>query len=227
MPPALRSLLPLLLSLCLCLAGGRTAHAESVVLDFAGPLGDNGLPSAWAFKRWAPVVTLGETFEAQARVVDDSGRRALSVRAVNAGLTVGTRRSLDIRRLPVVSWSWKAVEIPTRGSFRSRATNDQALQLLFGFEGGKVVGYIWDGASEVGATGSGLSWQEDVRVIVVEAGSAKVGRWIEEKRNLRDDFVSLFGQEPPALGGVALQSNSQHTASSAIGLLGPIRLSSE
>jgi len=196
---------------------------DAVVFSFDGASG--GLPSGWDFNRWAPVVTLGQTYETAARVVQDGGRPALYVRSANAGFTVGTKRTVDVSTHPMASWSWKAEELPVNGSFRRRSTNDQALQLFFGFEGGTVVGYIWDSTGSVGASGSGLSWQQDVRVIVVEAGASKVGQWVSEKRDLAADYRTLFGTDPPMLGGVGVQCNSQHTVSAGSGFVGPITLS--
>jgi len=115
---------------------------------------------------------------------------------------------------------------PTPASFRKRAVDDQALQLLFGFAGGKVVAYVWDSTGTPGATGSGLSWREDVRVIVLLTGPSRLGRWVRERRDLHEDFRTLFGEEPPVLEGVAVQSNSQHTESAGSGWVGPIVLSS-
>lgn len=219
--------LPLLLLASLLGAGQPLAAGDSVVIGFSGALGENGLPASWSLKRWAPVLTAGSDFEAIGRVDDSSGRRALFIKAVKAGLTVGTRRAVDVNHYRYASWSWKAQELPTNASFRSRSTNDQALQLLFGFEGGKAVGYIWDSTGSPGASGSGLSWQEDVRVIVLQAGPGKLGQWVSERVDLLADYRKLFGQEPSTLGGIGLQCNSQHTASTASGYLGTITLSAE
>ena len=84
-----------------------------------------------------------------------------------------------------------------------------------------------DSSGKPGASGSGLSWREDVRVVVLQAGPSKVGRWVSERRNLRDDYAKLFGEAPPRLEGVAIQCNSQHTESEGHGLIGEIVLAAE
>ena len=207
-------------------AAGPASAADRVRLGFAGKLGGDGLPSGWDFNRWSPMMGLGD-FVAEAKVVTDGGRKVLSVRSVDAGFLVGTKRKVDVAKQPWASWRWKALKLPTGASFRQRSTNDQALQLLFGFDGGKVLGYIWDSSGKPGASGSGLSWREDVRVVVLQAGPSKVGRWVSERRNLRDDYAKLFGEAPPRLEGVAIQCNSQHTESEGHGLIGEIVLAAE
>jgi Protein of unknown function (DUF3047) len=205
-------------------ASNPVRAAEREVFGFEGPLGEHGVPAAWSFRRWSPVTGFGD-YEATARVDHGNGMAVLCMKSVRSGFIVGTKRNVDVTVLRQASWSWIAEALPAGGSFRERATNDQALQVLFAFDGGKVVSYVWDTAGPVGATGSGLSWQDDVRVTVLEAGPAKLGQWITERRDLYEDYRKLFGADPPRLIGVAIQSNSQHTDSTGAGCVGPVTLS--
>jgi hypothetical protein len=201
-----------------------TARArEPIVFGFAGTPGADGVPPPWKFKRWSPVMGFG-SFEASARIAQNDGKPVLCVKSVDSGFVVMVERKTEVGGLREVSWSWRAETLPKGGSFKARDTNDQALQVLFAFEGGKVVSYVWDTTGPVDATGSGLSWENDVQVIVLEAGASKLGQWVTERRNLHDDFRKLFGTEPSALKGVGVQSNSQHTQSSGAGCVGPILL---
>lgn len=203
---------------------------DPVVFHFDGPSTGGELPAPWSFERWWPVVGFGD-FRAEASVVDAAsagltghGAKVLHVDGADSGLMVGCEGEADVSELRFASWAWKATTLPTGGDFRAKETNDQALQLLFGFEGGKIVGYIWDTTGEVGASGSGMAWREDVRVIVLQSGSARLGSWVHERRDLYADFERLFGEPPPAFGGVAVQSNSQHTESEAAGYVSRITL---
>lgn len=212
-------------SVLLCLVTlPQTLQADGrVVFGFDGPPGDNGVPAPWSFRRWSPTLGFG-SFEAIAKVDKKDGTPVLCVKSVRSGFIVGTKRDMDASTLREVTWSWRAETLPKDGSFRERATNDQALQVLFTFDGGKVLSYVWDTTGPVGATGSGLAWENDVQVMVLEAGSAKLGQWVTERRNLHEDYRKLFGATPKQLQGVAVQSNSQHTDSSGAGCVGPITL---
>jgi hypothetical protein len=54
-----------------------------------------------------------------------------------------------------------------------------------------------------------------IKAVVMRSGTADLGTWINETRNVYDDYRKLFGEEPPAVRGVRLQINSQHTETSA------------
>ncbi len=210
--------------LALALALSPRAQAEDrLVFDFAGPPAKGGLPAPWTLERWSPVVPLGD-FVAEAKVITAAGRSVLHLRSADSGFLVGRKTRQDMTHWRRARWTWKAEVLPRGGDFRQRSTNDQALQLLFGFEGGRVLGYLWDNASPQGASGSGLSWREDVRVIVLRSAAAPLGQWQTEERDLHADFRRLFGEAPPALLGLAIQTNSQHTDSTAAGAIGPIEL---
>jgi hypothetical protein len=204
---------------------------DPVVLGFTGTPGPECVPAPWSFERWSPMVGFGD-YTASAQVISASGSGApagpvLELRCEQAGFIVGSERSLDLSAQRWASWSWRADLLPSGASFRARETNDQVLQLLFGFEGGEVLGYIWDSTGTVGASGSGLSWREDVRVMVLQAGPANQGRWVMERRDVLADFEALFGHAPGLMKGLAVQSNCQHTESSGHGSIGTITLSSE
>ena len=197
---------------------------DRVVLGFDGPPGDQGVPAPWSFRRWWPIASFSRDYEAAARVVRQGETPILCVKSVRSGLLVGTKREIDVAVLREATWGWSAETLPKGGNFRERSTNDQVLQVQFAFDGGKVLSYVWDTTGPVDATGSGLSWQDDVQVIVLEAGAAKLGQWLTESRNLYADYRKIFGTEPGRILGVAIQSNSQHTESSGAGCVGPITL---
>lgn len=44
--------------------------------------------------------------------------------------------------------------------------------------------------------------------VVVESGDANVGRWMEEERNLYEDYRRAFGEEPLPVNGVAIMGKS-------------------
>jgi hypothetical protein len=196
---------------------------ERVSFNFNSKTIREGLPVPWQFNRWSPLVGIG-SFEATARVEKQGGQNVLYLKSVASGFLVGAKRQVDVSRTPWASWRWKAETLPRGGNFKQRSTNDQALQLLFGFEGGNILGYIWDSTGTVGASGSGLAFREDVRVVVLQAGQAKVGQWVTERRNLIDDYRRLFKEAPGRFEGVGIQSNSQHTDSTGSGWVGEITL---
>ncbi|MBE2889621.1 DUF3047 domain-containing protein, partial [Geobacter anodireducens] len=50
------------------------------------------------------------------------------------------------------------------------------------------------------------------------------GKWLSEERNVYEDYVRLFGEEPPRAEGVALMTDSDNTGGEATAWYGDIVL---
>jgi hypothetical protein len=68
------------------------------------------------------------------------------------------------------------------------------------------------------------AYTERVRMIVVRSGAADAGRWVEEERNLYDDYRRAFAEEPPPIAGVAIMTDADDTGESATAWYGDIVL---
>jgi len=58
----------------------------------------------------------------------------------------------------------------------------------------------------------------------VESGNEKAGTWVSEERNIFEDYRKMFGEEPPALGGVAIMTDTDDTQDEATAYYGDISL---
>jgi hypothetical protein len=51
-----------------------------------------------------------------------------------------------------------------------------------------------------------------------------VGQWLDEKRNLLEDYRKRFGEDPPKAGAVAIMTDTDNTGEQAVAWYGPVRL---
>ncbi len=59
-------------------------------------------------------------------------------------------------------------------------------------------------------------------MIVVESGAGRIGSWIEEERDVYKDYLSAFGEEPPAISGIAIMTDTDNTDERAVAYYGDI-----
>lgn len=209
---------------CLCVLlpvrSSAAAPPEGVAFDFAGSVDEQSVPAPWVLK-----VKSGE---ARVGIVEDRQAKVLHLSCQEASFAIEREVNVDVRQLPVLTWTWKAVQLPPRGDVRASGTNDQALQLLLAFDGKKVLSYIWDTHAPVSTVADeSIGWPIGVtlKVLVVQSGHAALGQWATMTRNVLADYQQLFGKEPPLLKGMRVQSNCQNSKATAEGYVGPIRLS--
>jgi hypothetical protein len=153
-------------------------------------------------------------------VKEDGGQRYLHAYAKNLGIQAAKQSEWDLNAYPVLAWSWRAVEFPT-GADEKDGKNDSvlAVYLLVPYSrivGPKAVKYIW---SEKVPTGTRLNSNQGLtQVQVLQSGPEKRGQWIEERVNVRDDYMKYFEEKDvPKPAGIAVLTDSDDTKSSAQG----------
>jgi len=86
----------------------------------------------------------------------------------------------------------------------------------------RAVNYIWANRLPPGAflpnafTGNAV-------MVAVESGNGNAGRWIDEERNIVEDFRRAFGEDPPEIGAVAIMTDTDNTGEEAVAWYGAIR----
>jgi hypothetical protein len=195
-------------SVMLLVSHGVWAADSITVADFSSAAAGERVPAGWELKE--------KSGTADIAVVKDGEVSAVRFRCNNASFSLQKEVKVGLKQFPVLTWKWKVTKLPAGGDFRKSKTDDQAAQVFVAFTKAKSIVYIWD-------TNAPQGLMEDttpvffmhVKVVVVRSGPAETGKWIAETRNVYEDYKKLFGDEPPAVSGMRLQVNSQHTGTSA------------
>lgn len=194
----------------LILPGAAWAEDRIVIADFSSGVDAKGIPAGWQLKE--------RSGKAEFAVVKDGGLHALHLKSSNTSFSIQKEINVDVRKYPILSWTWKVTKLPAGGDFRKSKTDDQAAQLFIGFTTTKAIVYVWDTTAPQGLMGDAVGvWPMNIKVVVVRSGPADIGKWLNETRNVYEDYKKLFGDEPPPAQGVRLQINSQHTETPAEG----------
>src|SRR5512144_919542 len=136
------------------------------------------------------------------KVVDDGEDQAIQLRTESSSFALEKSITVDLRQTPYLEWEWKVTVPPAGGDFSSPDTDDQAAQLLIVFpktffERRKIISYIWDPTASKGTIGAAAGpIYLNVKAIVVESGAGQIGHWLTEKRNIVEDYRTLFGEIP-------------------------------
>jgi len=67
-------------------------------------------------------------------------------------------------------------------------------------------------------------YTERVRMLVLESGAARLGEWVEERRDVHADYRRAFGTEAPPITGVAIMTDTDDTGETATAWYGDIAL---
>ena len=164
--------------------------------------------------------------------------------AAASGLTKAVR--IDPSVYPVVQWRWKVQNLLTRSDVTRKSGDDyparlyitfeydpnkvslgrrlkyKAGQALFGDIPIAALNYIWDTKAAIGTIVDN-AYTDFAKMIVVQSGAHKVGVWVDESRNVYQDYQHAFGEEPPLINGVAIMTDTDNTGEQATAYYGDIR----
>jgi len=198
--------------------------ADQVVIEDwkKPPLGAKGVPPDWKGQDWG-----SPTYDMT--IAENDGHRVLHLRSKDDGSTVSKdiKGKVDLKQTPILEWRWKAVVLPKGGDSRKKELDDQAAQLYVvwpRFPGpvrSRIIGYVWDTTAPVGTVVKSEK-TGTVTYIILRSGTADLGKWVTERRNVREDFKRIYGEEPDNPGAVSIAIDSNDTKSSAEALFGPI-----
>jgi len=218
-----------LVILTLTLSTLASAEAEFLVEDWTSQsLGSVGVPSGWT----------GESFGRRAfydlAIEADRDRRVLHLKSLDEHSTISKdiTGKVQIRATPVLEWTWKVAVLPIGGDLRGAQTSDLPIQLYVVWPRfptlvrSRVIGYVWDASAPAGLVTPSRKTAR-VTFIVLRSGSEDLGRWVQERRNVAEDYQRIFGEPPddPRIITISIDSNDTH--SSAEAFVGPIRFVAE
>jgi hypothetical protein len=167
-------------------------------------------------------------------------------RASYAALVKNVR--IDPRQYRIIKWRWKTSAVYDKGNETRKDGDDysarlyvifeyqpeklsawerlqfQAARLLYGeYPPTSAINYIWANRSPVGSIIPN-AYSSRSMMVVVESGKHRLGTWLEEQRNIYEDYLQAFRQEPPMITAIAIANDSDNTGESSISYFGDIVL---
>lgn len=204
------------------LAALAGAPASMVVEDWSRqPAGQRGVPEGWKTQTWgSPKYDFA--------IESGGSGPVLRLRSEGDSSNISKEVAVDLTEYPILEWRWKVTRLPAGADLRKKATDDQAAQLYVVFPRfptavrSRIIGYVWDTSAPEGlvvpSTKTGT-----VTYVVVRSGEGDRGRWITERRNVRDDYLQIYGEPPQEpVGGISIGIDSDDVKGRAESYFGPI-----
>jgi len=151
-----------------------------------------------------------------------------------------SRTQFNIFEYSAIRWRWKISNVYQNGNAMKKEGDDYPVRvyIIFQYDPGKAsfgkrikyglakkmngeypphssLNYIWanrDHKDDVLTN----TYAQDAKMIILQQGDKKAGKWIEENVNVIDDYRRAFHEDPPAEARLAIMSDSDNTGESAI-----------
>ena len=230
-----------LLILPVLLALAAFARPDYIVAAFSN-MSVGGTVTGWE------TMSLGDAPRTDYALVKDGGKTVVRARANQSASGLIRRVRVDPDRFPVLTWRWKVDGVLAKGDVRKKSGDDYPARIYITFDkdvselglGDRVkyralralgyddipvraLNYIWANKASEGQIVSN-PYTDWVKMIPVESGAGNAGTWRVETRDVVRDYRAAFGEDPPAINGIAIMSDSDNTKGSATAYYGDMRM---
>lgn len=239
----LRPLLPVPAAICLCLpfCGAARAAGPGPSIDLGLSTGyyrEGEVPEGWQLRR--RFLRGAGT----AQWVTEDGVAAVKLHSQATLTFLEKTVDIDIKEYPVVTWRWKVENILAGINERTLEGDDHPIRIFFVFApdasrqplwfrfkrrlyldwahghpmGGRFTEYLWSSHLKAGDTINDPGKPRQ-KLMVVEGGSANLGKWRHYERNLYEDFKKLYGEVPRRLIFIGILNDTDHTGQNAVSFI--------
>ena len=222
--------------------------AESTIRigDFSSLTPGSPLPTVWQ-----PLTFKKIKQHTQYRFVDDGGPTVVQADSRHSASGLIRKVSIDPRAYNKISWRWKVSSVYAKGDVALKSGDDfpARVYITFAYDPSRVgflekakyeaarliygetpplaaITYIWASRAPTGLMVAN-AYTDRVKMVVLQSGTARAGRWVVEKRDIYADYKKAFGGEPTRISGVAIMTDSDNTGESARAWYGDIVFSKE
>lgn len=235
----------LLVSAALLWPAAIMAEETLVIGNFSGADPENKIPGQWELLTFKDI-DRKTTYE----LVEKDGTTVLMARSDNSASGLIRKKRIDPEAFPIIQWRWKATGTYEKGNVSRKAGDDypariyitfeydpervgffekakfNAIKMIYGeYPPIAAINYIWASKAPTGTTVPN-PFTDRTMMIVVESGEERLGTWVEESRNIYEDYLSAFGEKPPMISGIAIMTDSDNTGESTVTYYGDIVMKS-
>lgn len=111
---------------------------------------------------------------------------------------------INIFETPILSWKVRAHALPENANEDDNDRNDSVASIYVAFDMGRIalfkkvpktIRYTWSTTLDEGTELSKFFGNQ--KIVVIESGHERAGKWVTFERNIVKDYQRLFGDNPP------------------------------
>ncbi len=181
---------------------------------------DDGLSENWEEKSFR-----GKT---SYEITKDQGIKCIKAVSTATASALYFKIKYDPAKYPYLTWKWKVANTISKGDATRKEGDDYAARVYvvfprFLFWKTKAINYVWANKLSKGRAVPN-PFTGNVMMVAVESGRDKVGQWVQETRNVLEDYRRFFKKEPPKVGAISIMSDTDNTRESATAWYGIIKI---
>ncbi|EWH02080.1 DUF3047 domain-containing protein [Halomonas sp. BC04] len=153
--------------------------------------------------------------ETEYRLVDRDGTQVLQARARQQASAKYLEKEIGLNQTPYLHWCWQVSGVHAGLDETTKAGDDYPARVYVVKKTGilpwqvRSVNYVWASSLPEGASWPN-AFTSRAHQLALQSGESRVGEWVAEVRDVRQDFAMLFGDQVESIDGVALMSDGDN-----------------
>ncbi|MGH8750088.1 MAG: DUF3047 domain-containing protein [Burkholderiales bacterium] len=210
--------------------------------EFSAQVAGGTLPAEWK------LMPLGNKKLTRFTLVENEGKTVVRAESNHAVAALLREVRVDAKRHALLRWRWKVENLLQKSDIHTKQGDDYPARLyvIFDYDIARLpwperlklklarviygerlpaiaLCYVWDSRAPQGTLVDN-AFTRLTKMLVVESGGAKLGLWVDEERNIFEDYRTAFGEDPPPLSGIAIAVDTDNTGERALSYFGDITL---
>lgn len=173
-------------------------------------------------------------------IVKEGGRSFLRAESNGSASGIVFKKEYNVFEYPKVKWAWKANNVYEQGNAKEKSGDDYPVRIyiFFKYEPEKAsfsrrlkygivkrlygqypphssLNYIWANRTHDRRI-IPSAYAYDSKMIVLQAGTDRIGEWVEEDVDILRDYREAFGFDPPPTTSIAIMNDSDDTGESSV-----------
>ncbi|WP_251881296.1 DUF3047 domain-containing protein [Grimontia kaedaensis] len=139
-------------------------------------------------------------------------------------------KEIDLTETPWLSWQWKVDTFPTTDNEKLKTQDDFAWRLSVTVVTGmtmmssRTIVYVWTPNQPENSFWPNPFAPKRFKMLAATSGE-QINEWVSVRRNVREDFLRLFGKDYKTLSVVAVTSDSDNSQSETSAYITPLTFS--
>ena len=139
---------------------------------------------------------------------------------------------IDLEKTPWLNWTWRIEDTLGAIDEKSKEGDDYPARVYVVISGGiffwktRALNYVWSNNQPVGSYWPN-AYTSNAVMLAVESGRKNLGKWLYNKRNVREDLRKLFGKEIRYIDAVAIMTDTDNAGGKAESYYGDIYFTKE
>jgi len=140
------------------------------------------------------------------------------------------KKKIDLKKTPWLNWRWKINNKLLVANEQSKEGDDYPARIYVIKDGGfwsfEALNYVWSSVQFAGTRWDN-AFSSSAKMIAVQGLSDETNVWVDNKRNVLDDWKRAFGEGASEIDGIAIMTDTDNSQSRAKAWYGSIYFSSE